>query len=115
MGTIEKANERVGDGEKSLAYLPIACTLSPDEFQTRKSEHLIEVGKSLLERVELPDGYSFRFPGGMFDRLAGVVGLERRCCSFLRFSLTAEPGNGPVWVAITGPVEAKEFLATFWE
>lgn len=65
--------------------------------------------------MTLPDGYAFRFPGEMFERLAAIAGMERRCRSFLRFTLTAEPGEGPVWLAVTGPAEAKEFLASFWE
>jgi hypothetical protein len=95
--------------------VPIACTLTPEEYKERKAEHLKKAGGSLLEAVERPDGYAFRFPPEMFDELARVVGLERRCCAFLRFSLTAEPGNGPVWLEITGPAESKAFLATFWE
>jgi hypothetical protein len=95
--------------------VPIACTLTPEEFKERKAEHLKKAGGSLLEAVERPDGYAFRFPPEMFDELARVVGLERRCCAFLRFSLTSESGNGPVWLEITGPAESKAFLATFWE
>lgn len=88
LGAIEQRGQTMSE-----TNVPIACTLRPDEFRTRRSEHLVEVGESLLERVELPDGYSFCFPGERFDRLAGIVGMERRCCSFLRFVLTADPPN----------------------
>jgi hypothetical protein len=93
---------------------PMACTLTPDQLRERRDSLLRKAGSALLETVERPDGYAFRFPPEMFDELARVVGLERRCCAFLRFSLTAEPGNGPVWMEITGPAESKAFLASFW-
>lgn len=89
MSTFEK-DKRKPEGE-SLANLPVACTLTPEEFRTRKSSHLVEAGKSLQERVETPDGYAFRF------------------------TLTSEPGDGPVWLELNGPPESKSFLATFWE
>jgi hypothetical protein len=60
----------------------------------------------LQETVDRPDGYAFRSPGEVFDDLAGIIGLERRCGSFLRFTLTSEPGDGPVRLEITGPPEA---------
>jgi hypothetical protein len=60
------------------------------------------------------DGYAFRFPPELFEELAGIVALERRCCALLRYMLTVEPGRGPVWLEITGRDESKRFLATFW-
>jgi hypothetical protein len=38
--------------------------------------------------------------------------LLRQCCPFLRFAITVEPGNGPIWLEMTGPEGTKEFLAT---
>jgi len=99
----------------TVANIPVACTLTQEEFQERKGNHLQKLGASLLETVERPEGYAFRFPSELFDDLAHVVSLERRCCSFLRFSLTSEPGGGPVWLEITGPDDSKAFLSTFWE
>jgi hypothetical protein len=95
--------------------VPIACTLSPDQLRERRDSILRKVGSALQETVERPDGYAFRFPPELFEELARIVGLERRCCAFLRFSLTVEPGGGPVWLEITGPTESKAFIATFWE
>ncbi len=93
---------------------PIACTLSPDQLRERRDGTLRKVGSALQETVEREDGYAFRFPSESFDELAKVVGMERRCCSFLRFVLTSEPGDGPIWLEITGPEESKGFVATFW-
>ena len=93
---------------------PIECTLSPEQLLARRNGLLRKAGEALEEMVEREDGYAFRFPPEMFDELARIVGLERRCRAFLRFTLTAEPGGGPVWLEVTGPAEAKEFLASFW-
>ncbi len=37
--------------------------------------------------------------------------LEKRCCPFLRFSLTLEPGTDDVRIHLGGGSEVKEFLA----
>jgi hypothetical protein len=76
--------------------LPIACTLTPDQLRERRDGLLRKVGSALLETVEREDGFAFRFPPELFEELAGIVALERRCCAFHRFTLTARPGNGPV-------------------
>ena len=50
----------------------------------------------------------------MLSALVEIVRMERRCCPFLQFTLTAEPDNGPLWFEVTGPAEVKEFLASFF-
>ena len=96
--------------------VPIACTLTPEEFKERKAEHpqARPVGRSGGGRAGRMATLSASLPR-CSSELARVVALERRCCAFLRFTLTVEPGNGPVWLEITGPAESKAFLATFWE
>jgi|ThiBio_1000_plan_1041568.scaffolds.fasta_scaffold01168_16 hypothetical protein len=95
--------------------VPIACTLTADQLRERREGLLRKVGSSLQQTLEREGGYAFRFPPELFDELSRIVGLERRCCPFLRFVLTSEPSDGPVWLEITGPAESKSFLATFWE
>ncbi len=46
---------------------PIACTLTPDQLRERRDGLLRKVGSALLETVERPNGYAFRFPPEMFD------------------------------------------------
>jgi hypothetical protein len=43
--------------------------------------------------------------------VATFIDLERRCCAFLRFRLTVEPGGGPIWLELTGPPGTRELLA----
>jgi len=40
-----------------------------------------------------------------------LIAVEQRCCPFLTFALTAEPGGGPVHLSLTGPSGTREFLA----
>ena len=35
---------------------------------------------------------------------------ERRCCSFFRFVVTAEPESRPLWLEVSGPDTTEEFL-----
>jgi hypothetical protein len=37
--------------------------------------------------------------------------LERRCCAFLHLRLTVRPGEGGIWLEMTGPPGTPEFLA----
>lgn len=64
------------------------------------------------EVEERADGYAFRFaprPDTLLA-LAEFIGLEGRCCPFLRFSLVLEPDDGPLWLELTGPEGVNEFL-----
>ena len=93
--------------------LPVACTLSEPELAARRTGVLAEMRRRQQEARWLPDGILLRFAADpeSFAMLATFIGLERRCCAFLRFQLTVEPGGGPVWLELTGPPGAREFLA----
>jgi hypothetical protein len=41
--------------------------------------------------------------------------MERKCCAFLRFSLVVTPGEGPVWLELTGPDGTQELLSGILE
>ncbi len=43
------------------------------------------------------------------------VSAERQCCRFLRFGITVEPDNGPVFLELTGPPGTREFIAALLE
>ncbi|MGH9942190.1 MAG: hypothetical protein ACRD9R_07525 [Pyrinomonadaceae bacterium] len=97
--------------------LSIACTLTEPELQERRSSVLRKVRAAVVEVKEIESGYVYRFPsdGNWITELANLVSLERRCCPFLRFNLTVEPGGGPVWLEMTGPQGTKEFLASVFD
>lgn len=93
--------------------LPIACTLTEPELHERRRTVLQKFRSVVTEVEELESGYSYRLPsdGEWLTELANLVNLERRCCPFLRFSITVEPAGGPLRLDMTGPAGTKEFLA----
>lgn len=95
--------------------LPVACSLTDAEFRERRSRIFQEVGRAVLEVKETENGYAYRFPSDddLLSELVQLVCLERQCCPFLKFGVTVEPANGPVWLELTGPHGTKEFLASF--
>ena len=96
-----------------MAELPVACSLTEPELAARRAGVLADVRRRAEEARWLPDGVQLRFTAGpdSLALLATFIDLERRCCAFLRFELTVEPGGGPVRLALTGPPGTREFLA----
>lgn len=95
--------------------LVVACSLTGPELQERRSNVLRKVGRSVVETVEVENGYSYRFPADdeWLVELVNLVRLERCCCPFLAFKISAEPGGGSIWLELTGPGGTKEFLSSF--
>lgn len=93
--------------------LPIACTLSDSELRERRETVLQKVRSAVSEIKEIENGYAYQFPsdGEMTVELARLIDLEHRCCPFLRFQLIIEPGQGPIWLEMTGPEGTKDFLS----
>ena len=73
-----------------------------------------ELGRRLLsaveERRELPNGYAFRLAAGEWLTAARWAALERKCCPFFTFELTAAADGGPLWLRITGRAGVKAFM-----
>ncbi len=95
-----------------MTDLPIAFTLPEAGRQQRRDQLLDRVFTRVLESRSLDDGYALRFAAeaGVLADLTQLIELEHECCAFLRFRLTVEPGNGPLWLELTGPPGAKAFL-----
>lgn len=95
--------------------LPIACSLTEPELRERRSTALERVGQAVLETVGVENGYAYRFPADdeWLGELVNLVRLERRCCPFLAFKISVEPGGGAIWLELTGPGGTKEFLSSF--
>ena len=94
--------------------LPVACTLTEVELRERREGVLRKVRGAVAEVKEVADGYAYRLPadGVWLSELAQLVNLERQCCPFLTFRITAEPAGGPLWLEVTGPPGTKDFLAS---
>jgi hypothetical protein len=92
--------------------LPIACDLGTmtEVQRSRREDLVLGLRASLREVVELVDGFALRMLPSAVVGVADFVSLERLCCPFLRFSTEIEPGEGPLWLRMTGPDGAKGFL-----
>lgn len=93
--------------------LPVACSLMDSELQERRRNVLDKVRTVVSEVKEIENGFIYRLPsdGSWIKELANLVELEHQCCPFLKFNITVEPGDGPIWLEMTGPQGTKEFLA----
>ena len=75
---------------------------------------LASLKRQVLERKELPDGYSFRFPGTdqVLDELIEFIKTERTCCEFFHFTLSVNSDKQAVWLTLTGTEGVKAFITT---
>ena len=63
------------------------------------------------ERRELEEGYGFRLPAAKLKEAAELMGIERRCCGFLKLRLEADAAEPYVWFSLEGPDGTKKLLA----
>jgi amino-acid N-acetyltransferase len=97
---------------KSLERLPIACTLTPPELQSRRNDLLVGLLNAAEKSEATDEGYRFRFAASSdtLAQIAKLIDAERVCCRFLRFQLTVEPDLGPMWLEVAGPPGTADFL-----
>ena len=93
--------------------LPIACSLSDSELRERRETVLRKVRSAVSAVKEIENGYEYEFASGgeVIMELAHLIDLEHRCCPFLKFQLTIEPGAGAIRLNLTGSEGTKEFLS----
>ena len=94
---------------------PAACALPEEEYRARRADVLTGLARKITAVDELDDGYRLRFPytASLIEELAKFIIRERECCGFFRFTLEVESNGGPVWLALTGPAEAKKMIGSF--
>ena len=92
----------------------LTCKLTTSELQQRKATVLSSLQKQILEKKELETGYAFKFNGTdkVIDELVEFVKTERLCCDFFNFNIAVTGNTAFVWLEISGPKEAKEFIRT---
>lgn len=95
----------------------LSCTLTSPELQKRKATVIAGLKEQILERKELENGYSFKFRGTdtILDELTEFIKAERQCCDFFEFGLSVKGDTSSIWLTITGPEGAKEFITTEME
>ena len=91
----------------------VACSLSEQDLAQRSQEVARELFAFAEQIDELPDGYTWRFPGDgeWHAKLLDFVATERRCCGFFRIELAFAPGLGPVSLTLRGPDGTKAFIS----
>ena len=90
----------------------LSCKLTSDELQKRKVTVLESLRKQIIEKKELESGYAFKFNGTdtILDELTEFIKTERECCNFFTFNLSISGDKNEIWLELTGPKEAKEFI-----
>jgi len=90
--------------------------LDEAEITERRRTLLDLVRSAVLNVTSLPLGYAYRFQptSEILPLLSRLVDLERQCCPFLTFKITAEAGNQPICLEVTGPDGAKTLIAEFF-
>jgi hypothetical protein len=90
---------------------PIACTLSPDQYETRTEELGALAARALRSRAPTAHGERLTFEGGADTEraLRAAVAAESRCCAFLRVELRRD--GGVLVLDIAGPREARPLIA----
>ncbi len=92
----------------------IACNLKAisSAERPRYNDLMKSLRASVRERTEHSDGYAFKLDGGAISlkEVAEWISMERLCCPFLSFQLSAS-GNQADWMlTLTGPRGAKAIL-----
>ena len=100
-----------------MADLPIVCTLTPDALRARRDGLLADLLRHAADHERLPEGLRLRFvpTSETLATIVRAVEAERRCCRFLRFGITVEPDDGPMFLELSGPPGTREFIAALLE
>src|SRR5262245_50501725 len=103
----------MNDTTAKKTSLPIACTLTPAELASMREGLLPGLLSKATAKEGVTGGFRWRFyqEPDLVKRVAAVIESEHRCCRFLRFVLAVEPGDGPLWLEVTGPDGTEEFLS----
>jgi hypothetical protein len=102
-----KANPAVGPKKREFT-----CKLTSPELQRRKATVLASIRSKILEKKELPDGYTYKFKGtdAILDELSTFIKTERLCCDFFDYSLKVDGDGAETWLVISGPAGVKDFI-----
>lgn len=103
----DNKNTTMGKGEEALV-----CKLTPKELQVRKATVLESLRKQVIEKKELTNGFSYKFDNSdkVLDELTDFIKTERQCCDFFDFSLAIISDDNVIWLSLTGPKNAKDFI-----
>jgi len=88
----------------------LACKLTSPELQKRKEEVISVLKEKVIEKVELENGYKYRFANTKLMKLQinSFIKSEKSCCDFFEFEFTEFGSN--LWLKMTGPEGVKDFM-----
>jgi hypothetical protein len=69
--------------------LPIACTLTAADLKDRERAWKKLMGSGLVERALVPGGIRLRPAPGAEAALVELIDLERECCAWINFEVSA--------------------------
>ncbi|WP_373230658.1 hypothetical protein [Cohnella sp.] len=94
--------------------IAVACchTVFTKEQRVEYKNTWYELEKRKLGVTEIENGYEYLFFGDSdtLRLLNDWVSLERKCCPFLNFTVSASHEETPILFQLTGNEEAKAFL-----
>ena len=103
------------DSTGRMDETPVVCSLSGLELRERRAGLLRRVRERVMEARPMAEaaGYELRFPGdeATVAEVLELVRLESRCCSFLGFRITIEPGGKAMTLEVSGPPGGARILA----
>jgi len=78
----------------------VACSLDREELAERRARWGAVATRTLFERVPTERGVQLVFlrDTGVEDELCGLAELERKCCAFAEWTVTADDGRVVVHV-----------------
>jgi hypothetical protein len=86
-----------------VSKIPIACTLSADDRESRRGEWVAMIGRA-TSRHE----HQLTFPRAVAVELADLIAREVDCCAFFTFTMTVN--HNDVVLDVTAPPEAEELV-----
>lgn len=92
---------------------PLACNMGV--FTPAQREQHIQTTRQLFQTVqniqEAENGFEFILPNQSdIIKISEFIVNEKRCCPFLKFTLTIGPDLQPISLLLTGPEGTQEFL-----
>ncbi|MDQ5807088.1 MAG: hypothetical protein M3320_00255 [Actinomycetota bacterium] len=90
---------------------PVACSLTPSQYQERTRELSDLAARALTERTEIHGGRRLTFIDlpGVERELRAAVAAESSCCPFLAMRL--ERAEGRLLLDVTGPPQGQPIIA----
>ena len=91
---------------------PLACTLTPGEIRSGRTDLLPGLAELAVRLAPLPNGVRLVFApsAATLRRIGEVVAREKRCCGFLDFRVRTGGIPGAIRLDVTGPARTREFL-----